>query len=80
MSFAFAKDDNLLNVLCADFQQAIIDVLVPRRFAAATEYGVDTVTVSGGVSCKSELRKAIGHECVARPDSNSKVTSRGWHG
>src|SRR5262249_50191504 len=54
-----ARDDKTLSDLCASFQQAIIDVLVTKTIAAAQEYRVDLVTVSGGVSCNQELRRQM---------------------
>jgi N6-L-threonylcarbamoyladenine synthase len=59
-----AQDNQLLTDLCASFQQAVIDVLVRKAIAAAQKYGVDLVTVSGGVSCNQELRKQLGEACV----------------
>jgi N6-L-threonylcarbamoyladenine synthase len=50
--------------LCASFQQAVIDVLVTRTIAAAQKYGVDLVTISGGVSCNEQLRRQLAHACV----------------
>jgi N6-L-threonylcarbamoyladenine synthase len=50
--------------LCASFQQAIIDVLVRKTIAAARKYGVNLVTVSGGVSCNRELRRQLGEACA----------------
>jgi N6-L-threonylcarbamoyladenine synthase len=50
--------------LCASFQQAIIDVLVRKTIAAARKYGVNLVTVSGGVSCNQELLSQLGEACV----------------
>jgi N6-L-threonylcarbamoyladenine synthase len=55
----FARDDKLLSDLCASFQQAIIDVLVTKTIAAAQKYGMDLVTISGGVSCNQELRRQM---------------------
>jgi N6-L-threonylcarbamoyladenine synthase len=49
--------------LCASFQEAIIDVLVRKTIAAARKYGVNLVTVSGGVSCNQELRRQLGEAC-----------------
>ncbi len=49
--------------LCASFQQAIVDVLVRKTVAAAQKYGVDLVTVSGGVSCNEELRRQLRDAC-----------------
>jgi N6-L-threonylcarbamoyladenine synthase len=50
--------------LCASFQQAVIDVLVRKSIAAAQKYGVDLVTMSGGVSCNRELRPQLGEACA----------------
>jgi N6-L-threonylcarbamoyladenine synthase len=50
--------------LCASFQQAIIDVLMRKTIAAARKYGVNLVTVSGGVSCNHELRRQLSEACV----------------
>jgi N6-L-threonylcarbamoyladenine synthase len=58
-SVDFARDDKLLSDLCASFQQAIIDVLVTKTIAAAQEYRMQLVTVSGGVSCNHELRRQL---------------------
>src|SRR5438477_9812977 len=59
----FARDNELLNDLCASVQQAIIDVLVEKTIAAAKKLDVDLVTMSGGVSCNRELRKQLGGAC-----------------
>jgi N6-L-threonylcarbamoyladenine synthase len=53
----------MLSDVCASFQQAIIDVLVTKTLAAAQKYGVDLVTVSGGVSCNQELRRQLREAC-----------------
>jgi N6-L-threonylcarbamoyladenine synthase len=53
----------VLNDVCASFQQAIIDVLVDKTIAAARKHGVKVVTLSGGVSCNSELRRQLGETC-----------------
>jgi len=50
--------------LCASFQQAIVDILVRKTIAAARNYDVDLVTVSGGVSCNQELRGQLGDACA----------------
>jgi N6-L-threonylcarbamoyladenine synthase len=56
-------DEQMLSDVCASFQQAIIDVLVTKTLAAAQKYGVDLVTVSGGVSCNQELRRQLREAC-----------------
>jgi N6-L-threonylcarbamoyladenine synthase len=60
---AFAKDEKLLNDVCASFQQAVIDVLVIKTIAAAQKHRVNLVTMSGGVSCNEELRRQMRDAC-----------------
>jgi len=55
---------NFLADVCASFQQAIMDVLVRKSIAAAQKYGVNLVTVSGGVSCNQELRRQLREACA----------------
>lgn len=62
-SLASARDDKLLNDLCASVQAAIVDVLVRKTIAAAKKHDVDLVTLSGGVSCNCELRKQLSEAC-----------------
>src|SRR6266581_8844077 len=50
--------------LCASFQQAVVDVLVRKSIAAPRKYGVDLVTMSGGVSCNRKLRRQLGEACA----------------
>src|SRR6266550_940633 len=50
--------------LCASFQQAVIDVLVRKSIAAPRKYGVDLVTMSGGLSCNRKLRRQLGEACA----------------
>jgi N6-L-threonylcarbamoyladenine synthase len=50
---------DFLSDVCASVQTAIVDVLVSKTIAAAKEFNVDLVTVSGGVSCNRELRKQM---------------------
>jgi N6-L-threonylcarbamoyladenine synthase len=61
-SLDFARDD-VLNDLCASFQQAVVDVLVRKTITAARKYQVDLVTISGGVSCNRELRRQMRQAC-----------------
>jgi N6-L-threonylcarbamoyladenine synthase len=46
----------LVNDLCASFQQAVVEVLVKKTLRAAKECGASLVTMSGGVSCNEALR------------------------
>ena len=45
--------------LCASFQAAVVDVLVSKAISAAQVSGVKSITVSGGVSANSELRRRM---------------------
>jgi N6-L-threonylcarbamoyladenine synthase len=44
---------------CASFQAAVIEVLVEKTARAATESGVASVIVAGGVACNRALREAL---------------------
>ena len=48
--------------LCASFEQAVTDVVTAKTVAAAKEYGVKTVTLSGGVSANTKLRETLKRE------------------
>ena len=61
----FTRDD-VLNDVCASFQQAVIDVLVTKTIAAAQKYHLDLVTMSGGVSCNQELRRQMREACARK--------------
>jgi N6-L-threonylcarbamoyladenine synthase len=43
--------------LCAEVQQAIIDVLIKKTLRAAREYKAKTIILSGGVAANEELRE-----------------------
>ena len=49
--------------LCASFQQAVIDVLVDKTIVTAKWFGMNLVTMSGGVSCNGELREQLRRAC-----------------
>jgi N6-L-threonylcarbamoyladenine synthase len=56
-------DGQLLADVCASFQQAVIDVLVDKIVRAAETSAVNLVTLSGGVSCNSELCSQLERAC-----------------
>lgn len=58
-----APDDAVTRDLCASFQRAVIDVLVAKTIATARVSRRTLVTVSGGVSCNSELRVQMSLGC-----------------
>jgi N6-L-threonylcarbamoyladenine synthase len=45
--------------LAASFQQAVVDVLAEKTFAAAEQFGAQHILVAGGVSANHALRKAF---------------------
>lgn len=52
--------------VCASVQTAIVDVLIDRTIRAVEEIGALSVTISGGVSANSELRRRLSEECQRR--------------
>jgi N6-L-threonylcarbamoyladenine synthase len=50
--------------LCASAQRAIVDVLVDKTMRAAQEHGATAVTIAGGVSANSELRRCMHEKCL----------------
>ena len=60
------EDGQRLRDLCAGVQLAIVEVLVKKTMRAASRLGVRCVTASGGVTCNSELRAALGQACNSK--------------
>lgn len=48
-----------VKAICAEFQQAVVEVLVSKTIRAAREFKAKTIMISGGVSANSGLRKAF---------------------
>jgi N6-L-threonylcarbamoyladenine synthase len=61
-----ADDLKALRNLCASVQAAIVEVLAAKTVRAARQLGVKCVTVSGGVSCNSGLRRELDTRCAKR--------------
>jgi len=53
------KNKNLTAALCAEFQQAVIDVLISKTLRAAKIYNPKTILLGGGVSANKELRAQL---------------------
>lgn len=47
-------------LLSAEFEQAVVDVLVAKTLDAAKRYGVKTVILGGGVGANKKLRRELG--------------------
>ncbi|MGH3451609.1 MAG: tRNA (adenosine(37)-N6)-threonylcarbamoyltransferase complex transferase subunit TsaD, partial [Haloechinothrix sp.] len=54
-----------LNDVCASFQEAVADVLTAKAVAAATESGIGTMVISGGVAANSRLSTMARERCEA---------------
>ncbi|MCS6988855.1 MAG: tRNA (adenosine(37)-N6)-threonylcarbamoyltransferase complex transferase subunit TsaD [Chloroherpetonaceae bacterium] len=52
--------------LCASIQDAITSVLVLKTMRAAAKFGVRTISVAGGVSANSELRRKFEQACAEK--------------
>ncbi len=52
--------------LVASFQRAVVNELVTRTLAAASQSSVKTILVSGGVAANRELRQTFNAECRKR--------------
>jgi N6-L-threonylcarbamoyladenine synthase len=51
--------------ICASFQEAVVDVLTAKTVRAATELGIGTVVVAGGVAANRRLRELAEDRCAA---------------
>lgn len=54
--------ENLINQICREFQQAVIDVLVKKTVNAAKKFKTKSIFLSGGVSANKLLRKTLQRE------------------
>lgn len=55
-----------LEDIAASFQEAVIDVLTAKLFAASERTGTGSVVVAGGVACNGALRRRLHEEGVSR--------------
>ena len=51
--------------VAAAFQEAVVDVLTAKAIRAATDRGIDTVVIGGGVAANSRLRMVAEQRCTA---------------
>lgn len=56
---AIQKDKKYISQMCADIQQAIIDVLIKKTLKAAKDYKAKTIILGGGVSANHELKTQL---------------------
>ena len=70
------SDKKYIAVVCHEFQQAVIDVLIHKTLKAAEKFKPKTIMLAGGVSANTELRKQLGsaikkfmpNTCYIMPD------------
>ena len=65
------KDKKYISVVCHEFQQATIDVLISKTLKAAEKYKPKTIMLAGGVSANKELREQMG-KAIAKSIPNTK--------
>jgi N6-L-threonylcarbamoyladenine synthase len=75
--YALKKDKNWKKhkpEYCAEFQQAVIDVLISKTIKSAKKFGVKNIMLAGGVAANIELRRQM-LEAVQRqiPDSQFQI-------
>src|SRR6478609_8562190 len=51
--------------ICASFQDAVVDVLTGKAVRAATELGIGTLVIAGGVAANRRLREVAEERCAA---------------
>ena len=51
--------------VCASFQEAVVDVLTAKTVRAATDLGISTVVIAGGVAANRGLRELAEERCAA---------------
>ncbi len=52
--------------IAASFQEAVVDVLVTKTLRAASEIGVNTVALAGGVAANSRLRQELSRRAIEK--------------
>ena len=62
------RDKKLTSELCAEFQQAVIDVLISKTIRAARKYNPKTILLGGGVSANKELRRQLKERIQNSPE------------
>jgi N6-L-threonylcarbamoyladenine synthase len=66
-----AKSEKYIQAMCAEVQQAIIDVLIYKTLKAAKDYKAKSIILGGGVAANEELRKQF-KENIKKEIPNTK--------
>jgi N6-L-threonylcarbamoyladenine synthase len=64
---AAERDGRVVDIpdICASFQEAVVDVLTAKTVRAATDLGIGTVVIAGGVAANRRLRTIAEQRCAA---------------
>lgn len=65
---------NSINNIAAEFQQAIIDVLVYKTYKATAHFNPKTVILAGGVAANKELRRQLDDAITEQKFSNYLIS------
>lgn len=86
---AFEGDPQLVDDLCASFQEAVVEVLLRKSRAALEAYGLRELAVVGGVACNSRIRAAASEYLpdmrvvfpppVLCTDNAAMIAGLAWH-
>jgi N6-L-threonylcarbamoyladenine synthase len=58
-NYEHIQDENYINEVCHEFQQAVIDVLVNKTIKASKQFNPKTIMLAGGVSANKQLREQL---------------------
>ncbi|PIR01927.1 MAG: tRNA (adenosine(37)-N6)-threonylcarbamoyltransferase complex transferase subunit TsaD [Candidatus Nealsonbacteria bacterium CG_4_9_14_0_2_um_filter_37_38] len=68
------KSKQYIQQMCAEVQQAVIDVLIHKTLKAARNYKIKTIILGGGVAANAELRKQFKEKVKKEiPDSKCYI-------
>ena len=61
------SDKKFVQAVCAETQQAIIDVLISKTARAAKKFNTKSIILCGGVAANKELREQLGSKVYSLP-------------
>jgi len=62
-----SEKKQFISAICAEVQQAVIDVLIIKTIRAVRDFNAKTVILCGGVAANEELRKQLGSKVNSLP-------------
>jgi N6-L-threonylcarbamoyladenine synthase len=73
---ARSEKKQFIAAICAEVQQAVIDVLISKTIRAVRDFKVKTVILCGGVAANQELRRQLELKVKALPKVNFLVPAK----